>query len=225
MHQWTTALIQSIKADPRTHAPPPAAMKLLNSKSKELMLWLNSEVDHLLYPVIRPVFGLLTLAMVTCASTLSHMISARSSIQILTKACLVFYRDSILSSGEYLRLHIHVLQCLLNSFCMEIGHNRQREDETFEIKNLTKELKSLLSQYDSSNTDYASVKKSTNLVFENVAILLSSEDKAEQAKRLTKEDAEMLKRQVSLEVEKLTHDIHHLNFRDMDALVLATGMY
>jgi archaellum component FlaC len=222
MHQWATALIQSLKADPRTHAPPPATMELLKSKSKELVLWLDLEVDHLLYPVIRPVFGLLTLAMVTCASTLSHMISARSSIQILTKACLVFYRDSILSPGQYLRLHIHVLQCLLNSFCMEIGHNRQREDEIFEINNLTKELKSLLSQYDSSNADYASVKQRANLILD---ILCSTEDKTEQVKRLTKEDAEMLKRQVSLEVDKLTHDTSHLNFRDMDTLVLATGMY
>lgn len=152
------------------------------------------------------------------------MVSSRTCVQTLTKACLLFYRDSILSTKQYLRLHIHALQCLLNSFCMESGHNKEsREEEALEIKHLIKELKSLLGQYDSSNTDYADVKRSTELVIEN-ACLISSKDEDEQVKRLTKEDAEMLKGQVTMEVQKLTLDIDHLNFRDMDALVLATGM-
>lgn len=227
MCQWITTLLHSLKADPRTHAATPAATELLKMKSKELVLWLDSEVDHLLYPIIQPVFGLLTLSMLTYTSTLTQMVSSRNCIQILTKTCLVFYRDSILATKQYLRLHIHALQCLLNSFCMEIGHNKKRGDEeALEIKNLIKELTSVLSQYDPSNADYADVKRSTELVIENATVIFSSKDKQNQPfKQLTKEDAEMLNSQVNMEIKKLTSDLDHLNFRDMDALVLATGMF
>ena len=222
MGQWIEVLMQVLKEDPRTHAAPPATTELFKKKSAELVLWLDSEVDHLLYPIIRPVFGLLTLSMLTCVSTLNQIVSSRTRIQVITKACLMLYKDSILSSKQYLRLHIHALQHLLNSFCMETGHNRERgQDESNDIKSLTKELKSLLSHYDPSNEDYVDIKKSTDLVIENATFLISSKDQP--FKRLTKADAEMLKDQITTEIERLESNIDDLHFRDMDSLVLATG--
>ena len=135
MSEWVTALMQSLKVDPRTHAASKTVIEAQKTKSKELVTWLDSEVDHTLYPVIRPVFALLTVAVLTCVSTLNQLLSSRAHIQILTKACLVFYKESILSTEEYLRLHIHAVQLLLNSFCMESGHAQKRgKEEAKEIE-------------------------------------------------------------------------------------------
>ena len=227
LKQWTTSVMQSLQTDPRTHYAPAPAIELLAKKSKELVAWLDSEVDHLLYPILQPVFGLLTLCMITCAYSLSHMVSSRSFIQTLTKASLCFYRESILANDDYLRLHIHALQCLLNSFCMEIGHNKTRgREEALEIKSLTTELQSVFSRYDSSSRDYAEVQRSIKLVIENVSVIISPADPDQEQqsfKRITKEDAEMLKSQVTMEIERLI-GIGDLHLRDMDVLVLATGM-
>ena len=118
---------------------------------------------------MRPVFALMTVAMLTCASTLCHMISSCNHIQILTKAYQKFYNDSILSTNEYVQLHIYALQLLLDSYCMESGHaQRSGEKEAEEIKGVSQQLKSLLNQYDTSSSDYAKVKQSTKTVLENV---------------------------------------------------------
>ena len=227
MGEWVSSFVQSLTLDPRTHSTPTAATETEEVKLKKLLRWLDLEVDHTLYPIIRPVFALMTVTMLTCASTLCQLISFRNQIQTLTRTCQKFYKDSILYTDEYVRLHIHALQLLLNSFCMESGHAQKRgEKEANEIGTISQELKSLLNHYNPSSSDYAEVKKSTETVLENVSILLSSNQSNEPCKRLTKEDAEMLKREVSKNIESLKTKLNEeksLHFRDMDSLVLSTG--
>ena len=227
MNQWVSAFMQSLALDPRTHLTPMAVTETHEDKLQQLMKWLDKEVDHALYAIIRPVFALMTVTMLTCASTLGHMISFRSQIQILTRTCQKFYKDSILSTDEYVRLHIHTLQLLLNSFCMESGHARGRgENEIKEIEAISQELRNLLKCYKRSSSDYAEVKRSTEVVLENAGILLSSNQPDEPCKRLTKGDAEMLKCEVSKNIESLKIKLNKeksLHFRDMDSLVLSTG--
>ena len=225
MFQWTGALLQALKLDPRIHAPPPAIIELLTAKSKELIKWLDREVDHLLYPVIQPIFGLLVFDILACIVTLRQMVSFRSRIQVLIKACLIFYDSSILSAKQYLGLHIHALQELLNSFCMETGHAKQRDkEEALEIKEIIKNLKSLLNKYDVSCGDYNDVKESTERVIDSASILLSSKDATshQSSRKLTKDDTVLLKKHVLEEIEKLTL-MNNLHVRDMDSLILATG--
>ena len=227
MNEWVSAFMQCLTLDPRTHSTSTTVSKAEEVKLKELMKWLDLEVDHVLYPVIRPVFALMTVAMLTCASTLSHLISSRYHIQILTKTCQKFYKNSILSTNEYVRLHIHALQLLIDSFCMENGHaQRNGEKEAEEIKGVSQQLKSLLNHYDPSSSDYAEVKKSTKTVLENADILLRSGQPDGPSKRITKEDAEMLKCELSKNVQALKarlNTMKSLHFRDMDSLVLSTG--
>ena len=228
MDEWVTAFIQSLTLDPHTHTVPTGVTETQEDKLKELMRWLDMDVDHTLYPVIRPVFSLMTVAMLTCASTLCQLISFRSHIQLLTKTCQKFYKDSILSTDEYIRLHIHALQLQLGSFCMESGHAKGRgEKEAEEIKVVSQELKDLLNHYSPLSSDYEEVKQSSETVISNAAILLSSNQPSEPCKRLTKEDATMLKCEVTKNIESLKAKLNReksLHFRDMDSLVLSTGM-
>lgn len=224
MCEWIEMLTQYLKLDPRTHAAVPTTVRSFHNKSNQLVMWLRTDVDHLLYPVVQPtIFGPLILSILCCISTLNQMISSRSHIQIITKACLIFFDDSILSTKEYVRVHIHLLQNLLNSFCMEIGHNKSRAEEAPEVKRNIEKLTHLFSQYDSSHEDYAEVKESTELVIENARLLVSKEQE-QLSKRLTNDDAGMLKSNVNMEIEELTSRMDSLHFRDMDSLVLATGM-
>ena len=228
VNEWVSTIMQSLTLDPRTHSMPTAVIETQETKLKELMRWLDAEVDHTLYPIIWPVLSLMTVAMLTCASTLSQLISFRSHIQLLTKTCQKFYKHSILSTDEYVRLHIHTLQLLLNSFCMESGHAQRREEkEAKEIGAISQELKGLLDTYNPSSSDYAKVKQSCETVLSNAAILLSPDQPGEPCKRITREDATMLKCEVSKNIESLRTKLNvekSLHFRDMDSLVLSTGM-
>ncbi len=226
MRLWKTALIRSLKVNPRTHFPPPAAVEQMNKRLDELVSWLKIDVDHLLYPIIRPVFGLLALCMLTCVSTLSQTVSFRNLIQVLTNACLVFFRDSLLSIPLYLRLRIDALQKLLNSYCMETGQRMSKEkqaQEELEIRNHVHELKLVLDQYDSSNTDHSEVKKVSKVIIENVMLVVSPNDAHQLCKKLTKDDNVVLKDLVAREIDRL-NVADKLHFGDMDALVLATGI-
>jgi CHAT domain-containing protein/tetratricopeptide (TPR) repeat protein len=224
-YQWVHTLVHSLKLDPRTHLTHVATMESLNATSKELAEWFNLEVDHVLYPAIQSIIGLIVFDVLALVATLRHMLSFRSRIQILIKGCLVFYDNSILSDDkQYLGLHIHLLQELLNSFCMEVGHNKQRDkEEASEIKEIITKLNNLINDYDTSFADYADVQKSTELVIENASLLLPSDDRFFQMPtRLTDRDAAMLKNHVLKEVDKL-NKMSNLHIRDMDSLVLATG--
>ena len=229
MDEWLTAFTQSLTLDPRTHTAPTAVSETQEEKLRELMLWLDMDVDHTLYPILRPVISLMTVAMLTCASTLGQLISFRSHIQLLTKTCQKFYEHSILSTDEYVRLHIHALQLLLNSFCMESGHAKGRgEKEAEEIKAVSQELKDLLNHYNPSSSDYEEVKQSSENVISNAAILLSSDQPNESCKRLSKDDATMLKCEVTKNIQSLKEKLSaekSLHFRNMDSLVLSTGIY
>jgi len=228
MSEWVSTLIQSLAVDPRTHSAPTLITETQETKLKELIQWLDVEVDHTLYPILRPVFALMTVAMLTCASTLCQLISSRNHIQLLTKICQKFYKVSILSTDEYVRLHIHALKLLLNSFCMESGHaQRGQEKEVQEITSVSEELKHLLGKYNPSSSDYVEVKKSTEAVLVNAALLISPDKPTEPCRRLSKEDVNILKCEVSKNIESLKTNLNEgntLHFRDMDSLVLATGL-
>lgn len=228
-HVWVSALSQGLKADPRTHLPPANAVKALSNASNLFCSYLNSDIDPTLYPIIRPLLVLAVLHILTCISSLSLIISSRDVIQCLVKACLPFFEKSILSGKLYIRIYIDALQQLLNSYCMEIGHadpKRRREDEREEIQKFSKKLTNLLEQYPSTADDYSDVKKSTMEVLENSSLLLSP-SLSPSTRPLTEGDAEIVKTQVAKEMQALKSIIGSgkmLNFRDMDSLILATGI-
>ncbi len=234
VHEWIIVFEQILVADPRSHSAPLTAVKSLALRSKEFTSWLEMDVDPVLYPVIQPVIGLLTLSILTCVSTISRMISNRELIEILTKTCLHFYQESILSDEQFVRLHIHALQLLLNSFCMESGrHARRRgEQERMEIQNFSKKLECLLEQYPLSSTDYATVERTTKEILEMAAILCSqscNDPPKSSSKALTKGDIMMIKNEVAKEKKRLldmkSSGGSQLHFRDMDSLVLTAGQY
>lgn len=222
---WVTALTQALKADPRTHTPTASALQSLSVKRDQYMSHLHSEVDPILYPVLRPIFALAILSILTYVSSLNQVISSRDMIQCLLRSCLPFFAKSILSGKQYIRLHIHTLQQLLNSYCMESGHGNykeRREKEREEVKKLFKTLSDLMEEYPTTACDYTDVKRSTTEILENSSLLLSP-DISQPTKRLTRDDVGLIKKHIAEETQQLQSMTEPLNFRHMDSLVLATG--
>ena len=226
-HAWISALSQVLKADPRTHLPPANAVEALTTKSDRFCSYLNSHVDSILYPIIRPVLVLAILHILACVSSLSRVISSRNTIQCLVRSCLTFFEKSVLSGKLYIRIYIDALQQLLNSYCMESGHAKpqeRREQEKEDIQKFSKKLTNLLEQYPSTADDYSDVKKNTMEVLENSSFLLSPLPQS--TRLLTKGDAEIIKAEVVKEMkslESLVGSGQALNFRHMDSLILTTG--
>jgi len=228
LSEWVTALLKSLKVDPRTHEAPKAITDVQESKLKELVYWLDAEVDHILYPVLRPIFALFNVAMLACASSLGQVLSFRNRIQVLTRACLIFCTESLLCAEEYIKIQIHAMQLLLDSYCMESGHGGGRKkEEATEIKSISQKLQALLSRYNPSSADYAEVKRSTQEVISNASMLLPSDGTPVESKRLSKEDSSMLKHEMTKELEGLKMKLKEtgsLHIRDMDSLILSTGI-
>lgn len=223
-HAWITALAEALKADPQTHMPPEATKKLLSSKTDEFIVYINSHIDPILFPIVRPIIALGILSILMCVSTLSQVISFRSVIQLLLNSCLPFF-DKFLSENQYVRLHIDALQQLLNSFCMESGHAKQRDDlEKEEVFSFSQKLEGLLQQYPSTSDDYSLVQEKTLEVLENASILLSPLSYAS-SKPLTESDVRTVKAHVAKEEEALQslEATRNLHFRDMDSLIFSTG--
>lgn len=225
---WLVALAEALKADPQTRVASATATKCLASKTEEFASYLNLEIDHALYPVVCPIFSLAILSILTCVSMLSQNISFRSVIQLLVRSCLPFFEKSVLSGKQYNRLHIHALQLLLNSFFMESGQAKQRKnEEKEEIAILSQNLDRLLKQYPSTADDYLSVKNATMEILEIASTLLAPTGASyENLNRLSASDAETLIVHVAKEIKELEliEASKPLNFRDMDSLILATGM-
>ena len=113
--EWVQ-VVCSLKADPQTSILPKNTMESAITKSEALAKWIRSDIDSILYPIIRPLLILAVMAILSHAYILNCMNLGHLSIQVLSQACLVLFEQSILNTEEYLGHHIGTIVGLLDSF-------------------------------------------------------------------------------------------------------------
>ena len=82
----------------------------------EFSTWLDTEVDHALYPILSPIISLVMIAINARCISLNVLNSDQSVTQTVCQACLPFFEKPILSGPDYLLQHISVYKELLEAF-------------------------------------------------------------------------------------------------------------
>ena len=115
-NEWLATLCLASKTDPSTSRVPPSIVAKLLEKSKEFSVWLDLEVDHALYPIIRPLMCLILIGVVACCISLNVLNSEQHVMQVSCQACLPFFEVSLLSTPEYMEQHVGIYKELLESY-------------------------------------------------------------------------------------------------------------
>ena len=115
--EWVRALYRSsLEADPRTSSLPKGTAESALRKSEALAEWVNSDVDSILYPLVRPLLILAVMAVLSLTYVLNCMNLGHEKIQVLSQACLVLFEQSVLNTEEYLGHHVGTIAGLLDAF-------------------------------------------------------------------------------------------------------------
>ena len=146
IEEWVKVLCHdSLKADPRTSSLPKSALESAIRKSEALAKWVNSDIDFILYPIVRPLLILAVMTVLSHTYALNCMNLGHESIQVLSQACLVLFEQSVLNTEDYLGHHIGTIVGLLDSF---IGRGSSLTQEDAKImEHYCLETEKLLPQY------------------------------------------------------------------------------
>ena len=116
------------------------------AKSDEFTTWLDTTVDHALYPIIRPIFSLVVLAIGARCISLNVLCTEQHVVQVSCRACLPFLEISPLSSEEYLEQHLGIYKELLEA-CTTSNWRFTEEEIVFVEESIAK-LEMLLTKFD-----------------------------------------------------------------------------
>ena len=139
--EWVAALCCASKLDPSSLQVPPKNVLLVLSKSDELAVWLNKEVDHTLYPILCPILNLAVMAMRVRFTYLDYLSIDQHVIEVGCRACLPFFEKSLLSAPECAEQHIEIYNALLSA--ISVSSSSFNEDE---IQDLIRKLRALVEQ-------------------------------------------------------------------------------
>ena len=98
----------------------------MKTRSDLFISYLNNSVDPTLYPVIRPILGLVILIVLNRTNILTECSTGNHSAELMNRALLPLFESSILSTDDYYSMYIGRLCAVLDSF---IGRGYQLDDK------------------------------------------------------------------------------------------------
>ena len=114
--EWIETLVLASQTDPSTSRVSQEVAASFIGKSMEFSTWLDTEVDHALYPILSPIISLIMIAINARCISLNVLNSDQSVTQTTCQASLPFFEKPILSGPDYLLQHISVYKELLEAF-------------------------------------------------------------------------------------------------------------
>lgn len=123
-NEWVGALCDASKLDPSSLRVPSKALANVMGKSEQLVTWLQLEVDHILYPVLQPLFSLAVMVLRNRFINLNFLAIDYHVVEVGCRACLPFFEKSLLSTPECAEQHIEIYSDLFgaigaNNSCFE----------------------------------------------------------------------------------------------------------
>ena len=113
--EWIVALCQAGQCDPSTAEISPTIITALQRKSEALAAWFDSEVDPILYPIVRPVVSLALFAVNTRCISLNALNTNHHVVEIACCACLPFFEKSPLTTPLYAEQQIGLYKEMLEA--------------------------------------------------------------------------------------------------------------
>lgn len=97
----------------------------MKTRSEPFINYLNNNVDPTLYPLIRPIMGLVVLVVLNRTNILSECNTGHHSAELMNRALLPLFESSLLSTDDYYSMYIGRLCAVLDSF---IGRGYKLDD-------------------------------------------------------------------------------------------------
>jgi len=140
--------------------------KQMKSHSEAFTNYLNKEVDPALYPVLRPILGLVVLVVLNRTNILSNCNTGHHSAELMNRAIVPLFESSILSTDEYHSLYVGRLCAVLDSF---IGRGYQLgRDEIVIVHGYYAQLQKAIKTYPVHLVEYQTDKQKAEQILSNV---------------------------------------------------------
>ena len=94
-------------------------------RSDSFISYLNNSIDPTLYPLIRPIMGLVVLVVLNRTNILTQCNTGHHSTELMNRALLPLFESSLLSTDDYYSMYIGRLCAVLDSF---IGRGYKLDD-------------------------------------------------------------------------------------------------
>ena len=88
----------------------------MKTRSDSFVSYLNSNVDPTLYPLLRPILGLVVLVVLNRTNILTECNTGHHSAELMNRALLPLFESSLLSTDDYYSMYIGRLCAVLDSF-------------------------------------------------------------------------------------------------------------
>ena len=204
---------------------PVAKMELeqqMSARSESFTRYLNKDVDPTLYPLLRPILGLVVLVVLNRTNILAECNTGHHSAELMNRALLPFFKVSILSTDDYCSMYVGRLCAVLDSF---IGRGyRLSANEITTVRHCHGQLEKVIQSYPDSLPEYQKDKQLAERALSNVKnnillpasssppmVPIGSTMSVELAERLVKQNPE----EVKVYLKKHLQDLEAVKFLTM----------
>lgn len=215
---------------------PVAKMKLkqgMKSRSEEFVKFLNEDVDPALYPLLRPVMGLIILIVLNRTNILTECNTGHHAVELMNEALLPLFEMSILSTDDYYSMYVGRICAVLDSF---IGRGYRLDTEEFTtVRNYCQKLEKVVQNYPKSLPEYHKDRQLAERAMSNARnnillpaslsppkLPLNSSMSVEMAEQIVKEKPQEVKAYIVKHLQDL-ESVKFLTMGEVEELLTMTG--
>ena len=207
----------------------------MKSRSELFTRYIDKDIDPALYPLLRPVLGLVVLVVLNRTNILSECNTGHHSAELMNRALLPLFETSLLSTDDYRSMHVGRLCAVLDSF---IGRGyKLSANEITTVQTCCTQLEKAVQSYPKTlpecQKDTQLAERTLSNVRNNIllpasslppTVPLTSTMSVELAERLVKEKPQ----EVQIYLEKHLRDLESVKFLTMgevEELITMTGQF
>ena len=117
----------------------------MDSRNALLIEFINKEVDPAVYPILRPLFGLVVLIILNRCNILTECNTSHHSAELMNEALLPLFESSLLSHDDYYSMYVGRICAILDSF---IGRgSKPTEEDLSEVQFYCQKLRKAIQKY------------------------------------------------------------------------------
>ena len=209
--------------------------KKMKSRSESFTSYLDKDVDPALYPLVRPILGLIVLVLLNRTNILTECNTGHHAAELMNRALFPLFEKSILSTDDYRSMYVGRICAVLDSFIGR-GYTLSAEEITT-VQNCCTQLEKVMRSFPKSLPEYQKDRQLVERTLSNVqnnillpatasppAVPVVSTMSVELAEQLVKEKPQ----EVKTYIEKHLCDLESVKFLTMgevEELLTMTGQH
>ncbi len=145
VHDWAKFIPNEVYPDYINLEQKKEIKAQMNARTSSMVEFINNEIDPALYPILRPVFGLVVLIVLNRCNILTECNSSHHSAELMNEALLPLFESSLLSHEDYYSMYVGRICAVLDSYVGR-GTTPTRE-EAIDINSTCQKLQKAIKNY------------------------------------------------------------------------------